>query len=54
MNKLIEDLNLALAEERYEDAEIIQNKIEEMKNLYTDFFGENHKQEVDTYLKSFE
>ena len=53
MNKLIDDLNKALEEQRYEDAEIIQKKIEEMNNLYTDFFGENHKQEVEKYINSF-
>tara|TARA_R110000868_G_scaffold76573_1_gene220036 strand:- start:7381 stop:7545 length:165 start_codon:yes stop_codon:yes gene_type:complete len=54
MNKLIDDLNLALAEERYEDAETIQKKIDQMYEIYSDFFGENSKQEVDAYLNSFE
>ncbi len=40
MNQLQYKLEKAIEEERYEDATEIQKKIDELKELYKDFFDE--------------
>ena len=54
MSVLLEEkLKVAIENEDFKLAEKLQKKINEIRKLYSDFFGPNHQEEVRRYLDSF-
>jgi len=53
MNSLLEKLKVTIENEDFELAAKLQKDIDEIRKLYSNFFGPNHQEEVERYLDSF-